>query len=138
MLNNGGMAMSAAERIDGNHLVKKGFLLSLAGLAGVFLTTALENIGGFFGSIGVAAGMVVVLGYLAGVVILYSRAGVWKFIGVLAVKGAVFPWRVTRIIVFSWVFFFVWASISICLVWLVMMIAVGAPWLLLLLAKHFG
>lgn len=138
MLNNGGMAMSAAERIDGNHLVKKGFLLSLAGLAGVFLTTALENIGGFFGSIGVAAGMVVVLGYLAGVVILYSRAGVWKFIAALTVKGLLFPWRITRIIVFSWVFFFVWAAISMCLAWLVIMTSLTAPWLILLLARQMA
>lgn len=94
--------------------------------------------GGILQWIGSALGLALFLAYLVGLAVLYSKAGVWKFIGVLAVKGAVFPWRVTRIIVFSWVFFFVWASISICLVWLVMMIAVGAPWLLLLLAKHFG
>ena len=138
MSNNSGMGMSAADRIDGNGLVMRGFQLSLVGLAGITLGVASENAWGILQGIGSALGLGLFLAYLVGLAVLYSRAGVWKFIGVLAVKGAVFPWRVTRIIVFSWVFFFVWASISICLVWLVMMIAVGAPWLLLLLAKHFG
>ena len=138
MSNNSGMGMSAADRIGGNGGERIGFELCRVGLAGITLGVAAENAWGILQWIGSALGLGLFLAYLVGLAVLYSRAGVWKFIGVLAVKGAVFPWRVTRIIVFSWVFFFVWASISICLVWLVMMIAVGAPWLLLLLAKHFG
>lgn len=138
MFNNGGMVMSAAERIDGNHLVKDGFLLSMAGLAGIALGSVAENLGGFLGTIGMAVCTLVLLAYVVGLVILYSRAGVWKFIGSLAVKGLLFPWRVTRIIVFSWVFFFIWAAISMCLVWAVFMVALAAPWLLLLLARRFA
>lgn len=43
MSNNSGMGMSAADRIDGNGLVMRGFQLSLVGLAGITLGVASEN-----------------------------------------------------------------------------------------------
>ena len=52
MSNNSGMGMSAADRIDGNGLVMRGFQLSLVGLAGITLGVASENAWGLLQWIG--------------------------------------------------------------------------------------
>ena len=63
MSNNSGMGMSAADRIDGNGLVMRGFQLSLVGLAGITLGVASENAWGILQWIGSALGLGLFLGF---------------------------------------------------------------------------
>lgn len=131
--------MSVAERIDGQHLVVKGFVLCGAAVVGIMLgAMADETSSAILSGIGTTGFVVLMLGYLVGLVVLYTKAGIWGLLGRLSLKALAYPWRVTKIIVLSWAFFYIWAAFSLILFGAVFYTALLAPWLTCLLAKRFA